>query len=391
MSIGLIFLVIFGLLQAVKKINQMNTDRNEAIEQVEHLSRTAMEALAKTVDAKDRYTSGHSMRVAEVACLIAEELGWNDEQISELRFQGMMHDIGKIGVPDSVLNKPGRLNSIEFELVQSHTTVGSDILKNVTSIPGVEKAARHHHERFDGNGYPDHLIGEEIPINARIIGVADAYDAMNSDRIYRKALPKDVIRKEIVNGRGTQFDPFLVDVFIKLLDEDRLVTNEGSDSFVSRQGSNIDTSKFAIELNDAIDKIRGDNSLETVERVKLGEVTSVFRKLRDEYEYEFMVIAFSIRPKEDMNVTDEYLEKATDTMKISIQKSIRDEDISVRYSNTQMLAVLFNADPNSINLVVQRILLDFYKLFDASPLDISYKILDIDQEYKMGFTIYKAN
>ena len=391
MSIGLIFLVIFGLLQAVKKVNQMNTDRNEAIEQVEHLSRTAMEALAKTVDAKDRYTSGHSMRVAEVACLIAEELGWNDEQISELRFQGMMHDIGKIGVPDSVLNKPGRLNSIEFELVQSHTTVGSDILKNVTSIPGVEKAARHHHERFDGNGYPDHLIGEEIPINARIIGVADAYDAMNSDRIYRKALPKDVIRKEIVNGRGTQFDPFLVDVFIKLLDEDRLVTNEGGDSFVSRQGSNIDTSKFAIELNDAIDKIRGDNSLETVERVKLGEVTSVFRKLRDEYEYEFMVIAFSIRPKEDMNVTDEYLEKATDTMKISIQKSIRDEDISVRYSNTQMLAVLFNADPNSINLVVQRILLDFYKLFDASPLDISYKILDIDQEYKMGFTIYKAD
>ena len=124
---------------------------------------------------------------------------------------------------------------------------------------------------------------------------------------------------------------------------------------------------------------------------KLGEVTSVFRKLRDEYEYEFMVITFSIRPKEDMNVSDEYLEKATDTMKISIQKSIRDEDISVRYSNTQMLAVLFNADPNSINLVVQRILLDFYKLFDASPLDISYKILDIDQEYKMGFTIYKAN
>ena len=124
---------------------------------------------------------------------------------------------------------------------------------------------------------------------------------------------------------------------------------------------------------------------------KLGEVTSVFRNLRDEYEYEFMVIAFSIRPKEDMNVSDEYLEKATDTMKISIQKSIRDEDISVRYSNTQMLAVLFNADPNSINLVVQRILLDFYKLFDASPLDISYKILDIDQEYKMGFTIYKAN
>ena len=391
MSIGLIFLVIFGLLQAVMKIKKMNTDRDEAIEQVEHLSRTAMEALAKTVDAKDRYTSGHSLRVAEVACLIAAEWGWDDEQISELRFQGMMHDIGKIGVPDSVLNKPGKLTSIEFELIQSHTTVGSDILKNITSIPGVEKVARHHHERFDGNGYPDHLKGDEIPINARIICVADAYDAMNSDRVYRKALPKDTIRKEIINGRGTQFDPFLVDVFIKLIDEDRLKVNESSESYISRQGNNIDTSDFAIELNDEIDRIRGNNSIETVERVKLGEVTSLFRKLRDEYEYDFMVIAFSIRPKEETNVTDDYLDKAADTMKISIRKSIRDEDVSVRYSNTQMLAVLFNADPNSINLVVQRILLDFYKLFDASTLDISYKILDIDQEYKKGFTIYKAN
>ena len=164
---------------------------------------------------------------------------------------------------------------------------------------------------------------------------------------------------------------------------------EDIDAFLDELQSKL--LQFDVELNDAIDSIRGDNSIETVERVKLGEVTSVFRKLRDEYEYEFMVIAFSIRPKVDTNVSDDYLEKATDTMKISIQKSIRDEDISVRYSNTQMLAVLFNADPNSINLVVQRILLDFYKLFDASPLDISYKILDIDAEYKTGFTIYKAN
>lgn len=391
MSLGLIILVIFGLLQAVKQISKMEEDRKEAIEEVESLSRSAMEALAKTVDAKDRYTSGHSMRVAEVACLIAKEMGWDDSQISELRFQGMMHDIGKIGVPDTVLNKPGRLSGIEFELIQSHTTVGSDILKNVTTIQGVEPAARHHHERYDGNGYPDHLSGEDIPINARIIGVADAYDAMNSDRIYRKALPKEKIREELIKGKGSQFDPNLIDIFVKLLDEDRLDIKENNDSFVARRGEGYDSTEFANELKGEINDIIGDYSLDVVERVKLGELTNVFRKLRDEYDDNFQIIVFSLRAKEGTTVTIQYLDKAIESMEISIQKSIREADISVRYSKTQMLMVLFEVNPNSLNFIIQRILLDFYKLFDASPLDISYKILDIDKEYKRGITMVSVD
>lgn len=387
MSMGLIILVICGLLQAVKKISKMDDDRVEAIEQVESLSRSAMEALAKTVDAKDRYTSGHSMRVAGVACLIARELGWSEGQIFELRFQGMMHDIGKIGVPDTVLNKPGKLSGIEFELIQAHTTVGSDILKNVTSIPGVEPAARHHHERYDGNGYPDHLAGENIPLNARIIGIADAYDAMNSDRIYRKALPKSKIREELIKGKGTQFDPKLIDIFIRLLDEDRVDVFEDDDSFVDRSSKEYDSTEFAAELKDNIDEVLDNHDLEEVERVKLGEVTNVLRQLREEYSDNFMVIVFSIRPKEGYKVTKAYMEKALDSIDIAIHKSIREEDIAIQYSKTQVLTVLFEVNPNSINFIVQRILLDYYKLFDASPLDISYKVLDIDKDYKMGITV----
>ena len=390
MSMGLILLVICGLLQSVRRIAKMDGDRAQAIEQVESLSRTAMEALAKTVDAKDRYTSGHSMRVAGIACLIAKELGWDDEQVFELRFQGMMHDIGKIGVPDTVLNKPGRLNGIEFELIQAHTTVGSDILKNVTSIPGVEPAARHHHERYDGNGYPDHLSGEEIPINARIIGIADAYDAMNSDRIYRKALPKSKIREELIKGKGTQFDPELVDVFVKLIDEERVDVVISDDTFVEEQVQMYDSTKFAKELKDDMEDILDNHELDEVERVKLGEVTNVLKHLRDEYSDDFVVIVFSIIAREGFQVTNEYMEKALESMDIAIQKSVREADINIRYSKTQVMVVLFEVTPHSIHFIVQRILLDFYKLFDASPLDVSYKVLDIDAEYNTGIKVKES-
>ncbi|MCR4612021.1 MAG: HD domain-containing protein [Lachnospiraceae bacterium] len=386
-SLGLILLMIFGLLFTVKKIGQIDDDRAQAMDQVEYLSRTSMEALAKTVDAKDRYTSGHSIRVSEVSCAIAKELGWDDQQIFELRFQGMMHDIGKIGVPDTVLNKPGRLNNIEFELVQSHTTVGSEILKNVTSIPGVELVAKHHHERYDGHGYPSHLAGEDIPINARIVGIADAYDAMNSDRVYRKALPKKVIREEIIRGRGTQFDPNIVDVFIKLFDEDKLDLKEYKDSFVERKENAYDSTEFSEEVNKEINSILDDYSIEDIERVKLGELVRFLRRLRDDYYKDFHAIVFSIRPLGTIPVSEEYMAKAIDSMDVAIRKSIREVDVSCRYSKTQMLLVLFDADPNSLNLIIQRILLDYYKLFDASPLEVSYKIVDLDEEYNIGITM----
>ena len=133
---------------------------------------------------------------------------------------GLLHDVGKIGVPDAVINKPARLNDDEFELIKKHPVIGSGILKNIKAMPTLSTGARWHHERFGGGGYPDGLTGSDIPWEARVIAVADAYDAMSSRRSYRDVMPQDRVRSEIANGRGTQFDPELADVMLSMIDED---------------------------------------------------------------------------------------------------------------------------------------------------------------------------
>ena len=181
-------------------------------------------ALAKTIDVKDRYTSGHSERVASYAREIARRAGDDEEAQATIYAVGLLHDIGKIGIPMHILNKPSRLTDEEYKIIQSHTTAGASILKTVVEFPELSVGARSHHERFDGHGYPDGRAGADIPRMARIIAVADAYDAMTSRRSYRDALPQDVARSEIGKGRGTQFDPVFADVMLQMIDEDRAFT-----------------------------------------------------------------------------------------------------------------------------------------------------------------------
>lgn len=207
----------------------------ERRQHVENMSVKMIHALAITLDAKDAYTKGHSSRVADYSVLIAKRLGWNEEQCKELHNAAILHDIGKIGVPDRVLNKPGKLNAEEYDIIKSHTVVGAEILENAALLDLAEVVARHHHERFDGKGYPDGLKRVAIPIAARIVGVADAFDAMSSKRVYRHALPKAVIREELVKGRGLQFDPEIDDIFLELFDcgeLDRVSESDKSDDEV---------------------------------------------------------------------------------------------------------------------------------------------------------------
>ncbi|MBQ3029531.1 MAG: HD-GYP domain-containing protein, partial [Lachnospiraceae bacterium] len=180
----------------------------------------AMETLAHTIDAKDNYTSGHSTRVAKYAREIAKRMGKDEKTQNSIYFMGLLHDIGKIGIKDDIINKPGRLTEEEFFNIKRHSTIGYDILRDMSEVSDIEKSARWHHERYDGTGYPDGLKGEEIPEYARIICVADAYDAMTSKRSYRDSMPQAKVRDEITKGRGTQFDPRIADVFLKIIDED---------------------------------------------------------------------------------------------------------------------------------------------------------------------------
>lgn len=179
-----------------------------------------IETIANTIDAKDSYTQGHSRRVADYSVKIAQYMGFPPEEIERLRYIALLHDVGKIAVPDIVLNKPSRLTNEEFGLLKMHTTAGGDILKDIDAIPDIALGARFHHERYDGKGYPDGLKGEEIPLAARIVCLADAFDAMTSNRIYRKHLSIDVVMEEIRKCRGDQFDPVCVDAFLEYLKQE---------------------------------------------------------------------------------------------------------------------------------------------------------------------------
>ena len=183
-------------------------------------------AIAKAVDAKDERTSQHSARVSHYSAMIAHELGFPEADCENLRKTALMHDIGKIGIPDSILNKPARLTDEEYTQMKTHTTRGAEILKDFTLLDHVIEGALYHHERYDGRGYPQGLKGEDIPINARIIGVADAFDAMTANRVYRKQMDFGYVLNELEKGKGTQFDPQIVDVLLKLINDGKINLNK---------------------------------------------------------------------------------------------------------------------------------------------------------------------
>jgi putative two-component system response regulator len=214
-------LELYHLQQSLQnEVDKKTVELRESNRKVRHLSEQMMMTLANTVDAKDQYTRGHSVRVATYAKEMAVRMGKTKEETDMVYYIGLLHDIGKIGISDAIINKPGKLTDEEYAVIKTHPAIGADILKDMTEIPNAAVGAHWHHERYDGNGYPDGLKGEEIPEYARIIGVADAYDAMTSKRSYRDVLPQEVVRGEIEKGKGTQFDPRIADIMLAMMDED---------------------------------------------------------------------------------------------------------------------------------------------------------------------------
>ncbi len=208
----------------VRRQEQLVVEVEKKAGENEHLSLQVAQSLAAAIDAKDAYTKGHSSRVAEYAQEIARRYGYRGKALEKIYMAALLHDVGKIGVPDGIINKPSGLSEEEFEIIKKHPVMGDHILKNIDSMPELLASARWHHERFDGGGYPDGLDHEKIPETARIIAVADAYDAMTSNRSYRQAMPQAKIREQIRKGRGTQFDPVFADIMLAMIDEDSKYT-----------------------------------------------------------------------------------------------------------------------------------------------------------------------
>lgn len=218
---------LYALIDETEHIALMKEKEQQKIRQIQmkalerqiRMGNETIFAIANAVEARDKNTGKHSWRVSEYSVKIAKELGFTSHQLEQLRKTALLHDIGKIGVPDSILNKPAKLSDEEYEIMKTHTTTGGEILKDFSLIPNVDEGAKFHHERYDGKGYPEGLQGKQIPLNARIIGIADAFDAMTANRIYRKALDLNFVKTELKRCSGSQFDPEMTEILLNLIEE----------------------------------------------------------------------------------------------------------------------------------------------------------------------------
>ena len=219
------------IIDLIRLQRNLSQEVEKKTEENEKLFMHVVHSLADAIDAKDTYTNGHSGRVAKYSKEIARRYGYSEKAQGDIYMMGLLHDVGKIGVPDAVINKPAKLTDEEFAMIKNHPAMGSRILKNIKEMPALATGARWHHEKYGGGGYPDGLSGNDIPEEARIIAVADAYDAMSSRRSYRDVLPQEVVRGEIEKGKGTQFDPKFADIMLSMIDEDTEYTLKEDDPF----------------------------------------------------------------------------------------------------------------------------------------------------------------
>ncbi len=215
----LLLLIESGLksVEQMNMIKQINEELADSKELLEKSYLESIEVLRRTVEVKDVYTRGHSDRVSEYSLLIGEKLNLPPEQMKTLKIGALFHDIGKIGIPDAILLKTDKLTDDEYSEIKNHPAIGAHILSNASIFADIIPIVKHHHERYDGKGYPARLAGEDIPYLARIVAVADTFDAMTSRRSYRQALDFDYTMNEIERCKGTQFDPAIADVFLEIL------------------------------------------------------------------------------------------------------------------------------------------------------------------------------
>lgn len=280
-------IVVFCVASA-RKINDAEEKERESRLQIEKINENIIKALVSTIDAKDHYTGGHSQRVARYATDIARRMGKSEEELKIIWSAGILHDIGKIRIPVEVINKKGKLSDEEFDQIRIHPVSGFLILQNIYDDERISYAAKFHHERYDGRGYPNGLAGENIPEVARIVAVADSYDAMASNRSYRKALPQEIVREEIAKGKGTQFDPAIADIMLNIIDED-VDYKLCQDKDIVQNILLIDEDTEAIEkaqqmLNDTANlKIYGADSLENAQEIlQIKRIDIIFVDLTDE-------------------------------------------------------------------------------------------------------------
>ena len=344
---GLMGLLITTIIQTALRTEKSNKARET--EKEESLMMT-IEAITSAIDAKDEYTGGHSERVGDYACMIAREMAadydFSEEDIMRIRYIGYMHDIGKIGVADSVLNKSGRLTDEEFSLMKKHAEIGYDLLKSMgNSIEGLLEGIRHHHERFDGGGYPDGLEGTDIPLVARIICVADSYDAMTSNRVYRKRLSDAEVIEEIRKCSGKQFDPAIAEIFIRMLERGAMTAATVDGMEVGTSGSVYRSSMLEKKLQS---DIRADH--DSVLNPSHVRMICYIMKLAEKNARKFDIFFTGIETA-DEKTDAEVLVAARKAYSEHVMKYINMRDICIEYGHSSNIVVLFDRDEEGMKKV----------------------------------------
>ena len=238
LSLSLIVFIVFTIIRIKTKqaLRKQLEYKNITVESIQ--------AIARTIDAKDEYTNGHSTRVGYYSKLIAQSLGMNEDEVDNIYYIALLHDIGKIAIPDKILNKPGRLTDEEFDVMKSHTTRGAKILRGISTIPHIVEGAKSHHEKYDGTGYPEGLKGEQIPYVARIICCADCFDAMASKRVYKEPFSLDTIISEFHRCAGKQFDPEIAEVVVEMMKNGKLKPYSVESTYLGEDGKTHRVSKI---------------------------------------------------------------------------------------------------------------------------------------------------
>lgn len=379
---GLVILLFLNLIRTVRSVRNLERLRQKKElesrrRQTERISLQTIKTLSVTVETKNVYTNGHSQRVADYSALIAGALGWDDKRINNLRNAAYMHDVGMIGIPDSIVNKPTRLTEEEYAIIQRHTLIGADILKDITLIEHVAEVAHYHHERYDGTGYPDGIAGEEIPIEARIVAVADSYDAMNSKRIYRNALEKEKIIEELESCSGTQFDPVIAELFVRLIREGKVDTallpaEPIGESKMDHYES--ETTKFISDIMSTMQSQEDSDSYDFLTGLPVrskGEI--LIAQMMQEHDGGLVFVDMDNLKK----LNDVYGHKAGDrALKLlgNILKDAGDKSIACRLGGDEFLLFLPDYSKDEIHACVKHIFFEFAK---AKEDDVELRCADL--------------
>ena len=333
---GLLALLIFTVIQMVMDVLAMFREKDKI--RMDMTGRT-IETIAGAIDARDEYTGGHSERVGlyaqALARQMADEYDFSEEDILRIHYIGLIHDIGKIGVADSVLNKAGKLTDEEFSLMKKHSEIGYEIMSSLgEEIEGALDGIRYHHERFDGRGYPDGLAGEGIPLIARILCLADSYDAMTSNRVYRKRLTREEVIGELKKCSGTQFDPKLADIFITLLESGKIseVTIDGLAA--GSMGEVLESAKLEGRLQS--DLQAGEKIIHPSHVRMLCYMIKLMEK--KDKQYTVMYIGVDDDPQKNESEVASARRKITSI----VTESITEHDINIRYNERLNVVALFD-------------------------------------------------